>query len=257
MRVRTFALAVSVALALCILLAAMVPASWMARAVYEATQGSVAITDVQGSLWSGQGRLALGNGRWSPPLAWSLSPWPLVTGNAKLELTLANAAPLAITLNRHGVALSAGTLTLPASALVALAHLPLPVAPGGEVTLSTPGAGFADRNAHGSIDLRWQGARIADAQANTLDLGSVTLALRAEGGAFAGMLANSGGDAAISGRLALGMNAAPSIDLTLTPRNNARDGARNGASPLLQALAMFGAPAPGGGTRLRWNARGG
>jgi hypothetical protein len=235
---------------LCIgLVVAMAPATWMTRLLAGQTNGAVVLTDPEGSLWSGRGHFALGDSRWSAPLRWSLSPLPLLWGHVDLELTLEGPSGSAARLmaDGRGAALMATTLMFPAAALAGVWRQSLPVATGGEVTLATPGVSLVDDVAAGEVTLRWQHARLADSDGQVLDLGDVATTLRARGAGFAGTVANSGGDASLSGNLALSARGS-SVDLTITPRD-ARP------PPFMRALALLGTPASGGGTRLTWQAR--
>jgi hypothetical protein len=220
----------------------------MTRLLAGQLNGALVLTDPEGSFWSGRGHLALGGSRWSAPIRWSLSPWPLLWGRVDLDLAPEGASglPSRLTADGHGVALTATTLTIPAAALAGSWHQALPVAIGGEVTLVTPGASLHDDAAVGEITLRWLRARLADNSGQVLDLGDITTTLRARGNGFAGPVANSGGDATLSGDLVLSSGGS-SADLTVTPRDL-------NPSPLMRGLSMLGTPAPGGGTRLRWQA---
>ena len=81
----------------------------------------------------------------------------------------------------------------------------------------------------------------ADSNGQVLDLGDVTTTLRAHGSGFAGTVANTGGDAELSGDLVLSPRG-NGVDLTVTPRDPH-------PQPFMQALALLGTPASGGGTR--------
>lgn len=146
----------------------------------------------------------------------------------------------------HGAALTATTLTFPAAALAGTWRQPLPVAIGGEITLATPGASLRDDVAVGEVTLRWQRARLADSNGQVLDLGDIATTLRARGNGFAGTVANSGGDATLSGDLVLSSRGSR-VDLTVTPRDP-------NPPPFMRALSLLGTPASGGGTRLTWQA---
>lgn len=232
------------------LVAALAPATWVASLIATQSKGTMSLTEAQGTLWSGRGTAVLGGGRWAAPVRWTLSPWALLHG--RLELALAPqdtaALPAQVSADSHGYALAATSVTLPAAALLGSLQKVLPISLGGDVTLSTPGAALRDGAASGELTLRWQAARLADAAGRALDLGTIATTLRARDGAFAGTLANTGGEAALTGDLVAGL-AGSSIDITVVPRTGS-------PSPLLQTLALFGSQVPGGGTRIRWQSTG-
>jgi hypothetical protein len=221
----------------------------MARLLAAQSEGAIVLSDPAGSLWAGRGRLAFGDSRWSTPIRWSLSPVPLLWGHVDLELAVEGApgSPASLMANGRGIALTATTLTFPAAVLAGAWQQPLPVAIGGEITLATPGASLLEDVAAGEFTLRWQHARLADGNGQVLDLGDVTTTLRAHGAGFAGTVANTGGDAALSGDLVLSPRG-NGVDLTVAPRDPH-------PQPFMQALALLGTPASGGGTRIKWQAR--
>ena len=222
---------------LCVALAiAMAPATWMARLLAGQLNGALVLTDPDGSFWSGRGHLALGGSRWSAPIRWSLSPWPLLWGRVDLDLDPEGASgpPARLTADGHGIVLTATTLTIPAAALAGTWHQPLPVAIGGEVTLVTPGASLRDDAAVGEITVRWLRARLADNSGQVLDLGNIATTLRARGNGFAGTVTNSGGDATLSGDLVLSSGGS-SANVTVTPHDP-------NPSPLVRGLSMLGSP---------------
>ncbi len=228
---------------------AMAPAALVASALRHATGGSITLADTHGTLWSGDGRLAIDGSAWSPPVHWNLSAWGLAMGEGKLDLALGDGAqPIALTVDSGRFALGPGSFTLPAAALLAAAKVPLAVAAGGDVTVTTPGLRIDGRQAEGSLNVDWRGAKLADANGRAMDLGNVALQFAARGRGVAGPVSNTGGDVALTGTLALGERA-PSVDLTLTPRTSP-------APALLSTLQAFGTPAPNGGTRIRYNANG-
>ncbi|MBS0318899.1 MAG: type II secretion system protein N [Proteobacteria bacterium] len=247
---RTFVVVAVATLAAVVAAVAMAPAVLVASALRYASGGALTLADTHGTVWSGDGRLALDGSPWSPPVTWTLSAWGLALGEGRLTLGVGDAArPIAVDVVGEKVALGPGSFSVPAAALLAGARLPLPIAAGGDVVVTTPGAQMDFHQAAGSLDVDWRGARIADARGHVLNLGDVTLRFAARGAGFAGPVTNSGGDVALAGTLALGARA-PAVDLTLTPR----------ASPppaLLTQLAPFARPAPGGGIRILYNAHGG
>jgi hypothetical protein len=227
---------------------ALAPATWLGPLLAAQSGDKLVISDATGTLWSGTGRVALGSSRWSAPVHWTLSPWTLLRGRVEIAVALADSAPPAhLSVDGDGVTLAATTLTLPAAALAGAFGIPMPLALGGDVTLTTPGAAWHAKGAEGAFTLQWLGARLGDSGGRGLDLGSLSATLAAHGDGFGGTLSNNGGDAAIAGTLALAATAS-SIDLTITPRSP-------NPPPLLQMVKLLGSPVDGGGTRVQWQNR--
>jgi hypothetical protein len=225
---------------------ARIPASWLGERVAAAGGNAIRFVAGEGTLWSGRGALASADGRWRVPVAWKVAPLALLRG--ELAVTLVpegEAAPRGtLRLTTSGATIEGLALRLPASAFESALGARVPLTLGGEIVIDAPEAGTAGMTPRGRMNLQWNGARIAIAGQPGVALGEVTGTLAARGDAFAGPVANIGGDVRIAGTVELAATRS-AVDLALTPQPSA-------PPELARALAAFGTPAADGTVRLAW-----
>ncbi len=149
----------------------LAPAQWLAIAVRSATQGHVELADADGTIWSGRATVVLGSGApggarasLAEPLAWKLSPWPLLIG--EIDLTLSHpsalAQPLALRATRaRRLDIGPASVRLPASLLTGLGAPWNTIRPGGIIVLTWDRLQFEAGRMTGNPSVEWQFASSA------------------------------------------------------------------------------------------------
>jgi hypothetical protein len=243
---RIFAIVVAVvvlAIAAALVALGFAPASLATRAVASASGGALALADAEGSLAEGEGRIVDAAHRISVPIAWRIDRTALASGTLRVALGrgTGDAVRGIVRVTRDSLALDDADITVPAAVVSAWLPPALHLALGGDLRLTTEALRIGPRG-EGTARVTWAPARAADGRAQSIDFGTATATIVASGPAVAATLASNGGDTALGGRLEA-TPAGATVDVTLTPRNAA-------PSPLLRAIAPFGASAPEGGTRF-------
>lgn len=233
--------------------AVLAPASLMAPCLERATGGRLAVGEVEGTLWRGQGVLAAGSARM--PFAWTLAATPLLAGEAQLRITPVDARSpsprAAITATRRRLALADVALVVPAAVVTRALLRDAPARAGwvvdGQIAATTSHLEWSPAAYGGELRLVWRQARLAPASAAAIDLGEATAALTARDGRLAGPVTNAGGNLDVRGEASIGPDGGAAISLLLTPR-------RADDAELARRLAVIGAP-EGGGWRVSWQTR--
>ena len=233
--------------------AALAPASLVAPYLERATGGRLAVGEVEGTLWRGQGVLGAGAAR--QRFAWKLDATPLLTGEAHVQVTPVDGSspsPRAgITAANRRLALADVAIVLPAPVVQQALTRNAPVRAGwvadGEIAAATPRLEWTPAGYRGDLRVVWRNARITPASAAAIDLGEATAALTAQGERLAGPVTNVGGDLDVRGDVAIGTNGSTAISLLLTPR-------RADDVELARRLAAIGTP-DGAGWRVSWQTR--
>lgn len=241
------------AVLLAVAVAVLAPASLIVSFLEFATRGRLAASEVQGTLWRGQGVLAAGSTRL--PVAWKLDAAPLLTGEAHVHVTPVDGkspSPRAeITAADRRVVLSDVAVVVPAAILqqALTRNVPLPAGwtADGEIAAATPRLEWTPAAYGGDVRLVWRNARLALPPARAVELGEATATLAAQGDRLAGPVVNIGGNLDIRGDVAIGTNGSATISLLLTPR-------RADDTELARALAVIGTP-DGAGWRVNWQSR--
>lgn len=250
MRMRMAQVAIGVAL-VAAAAALLAPAALVDAALAERTQGAWRITATSGLWWRGEGTLVVTGSDARLPLAWRVALPALARGTLAVTLTTPDGKALAVVdATRERVHVASADARIPAalvaSAAAQLAPLAGALAAGGVVSLESPGFEWAGGHGTGSVDARWQRARIAFAGIG-LDFGDIELALRpqAAGQDLRGTFANRGGDLALSGDVVVGSGAV-SANVALAPRVT--------TPPIVRsALALFGRPDASGIVHVVWS----
>ncbi|MEO8848545.1 MAG: type II secretion system protein N [Casimicrobiaceae bacterium] len=243
-------LALLVAAATAFAVVSIAPASVAGWAVSRASPATLRLTDTDGTLRNGRGRLSDAAGRWSLPLAWTLDGSELWRGALIVHVGGSAADLVHGTLRATPSTLRATGFEARLPASMATNFLPpgIALAFGGNVVVSAPdfaidshADGFASA---GHASASWSPARMADAAGNAIDLGTLTADANAAGGRVDVELANAGGDTAIAGGVHVAGERVDA-DVTLTPRG--------APPPLLHSLASFGTATASGGTRFSYH----
>jgi hypothetical protein len=227
-------------------LAAFAPATFADRRIAASTASRLRISDADGTLWHGRGYVSDARGAWRAPVGWTLAPAALLRGEVAVhfEPFADGGGPRgSVTLHEGTIELRDVSLTIPAAAAPRTLTDATPVEFGGDVVIATPSLRYNTVGSDGSLDLRWERARLAWNDA-MLDLGTVTARLVPRGRELAGSVTNAGGMARVDGDIALAPDGA-SVRLTIV--------AGSGAPPAIaSAIAALGTPDPNGGVRLQW-----
>jgi len=156
---------------------AMAPASWVASAIAQGTQGRVGLANAQGSLWQGSANLMLstgtGSGDTGPAseqsatllpnrIHWHTRFWPLFQGHIQMVMQEARplSQPILIDAGWQSTTVFAGSLGVPASLLVGL------------------GAPFNTLDLQGDVTLDWTDWRILGRGRSALAYGQLTVDLQ-------------------------------------------------------------------------------
>lgn len=243
----------SLVVALCLLAAAIVwqaPATFMGARVEQLSGQRVALAAAQGTVWRGRGTLVAGATRM--PLAWRVSPLSLLRGEVAVALvppTDGSAAPTGeLRVTAQGLHLDAVRITVPAAAVAAAAAARPSLDATGDVEIVAQAFDWPlAPTTSGILAATWRRARLGLTGSDRIDLGEVTVTLRAAGGNASGPLANTGGDLAIAGELLLQTQGGGHIRGTVRPRRD--------DDPRLEWLKAAGTP-DGRGVRLEWQWQG-
>ena len=197
-------------------------------------------------MWNGRAQLTDAAGTWRIPAGWSISKRAVARGAHEIVLRpVAGAATPQGTVQvlEDGIALRDVTLELPAQSLLgAIPARGLPVL-GGTVLVTSSAFTRTATGGSGALRAQWRGARLVVGDA-AADLGTVDLAVTAQGNGLAGRLTNGGGDVRIDGNVALASSTV-TVEATVTPAPGA-------PATLSRALAALGTPEAGGSVRIVW-----
>jgi len=250
---RVLAVLLVAALLLAIAVAALAPASLVAPYVERASHGRVALAGVEGTLWRGKGIVSAGDSRL--PVAWTLEPLPLLTGEAQLHLSppegAAGSPRAELRISRGRLAVASADVVVPAAMVEQAATRNLPVRGGwkseGQIAVATPQLEWTPAGYRGELTVVWRNARLTFPSSAPVELGNATIALHAEGNRLAGPVSNAGGNLDVRGTLALAPDGGTTIDLALTPR-------RADDAELVRMLSAIGTP-DGASWRIHWQTR--
>jgi len=225
---------------------AFLPASLVDGRIASATAGKVRLADAAGTVWDGRGVLTDAAGTWRLPLGWSISKADVLRGNRVVALHPVDGAASpsgSVEVVDGGLRLHDLRIDVPAQALFAsLPMRPLP-AFGGVVAVTASDLSWSGAAKAGTVQARWQGARVASAD-SVVDLGTVDLAAAPQESGVAGKLTNTGGDVRVDGTVSVaGSNVA--IDATVAPNPGA-------PANIARALAAVGTPDANGNVRIGW-----
>jgi general secretion pathway protein N len=158
------------------------PAAWLGD--WMQASGKLRLIDAQGTLWEGSAMLAISDGRKAMLLpgrvSWQVRPWTILAGRLQASLShRALQAPLALTIGRDGVSLTAGRAELPAAVLVAVGAPFSTVRPGGTIGFRWSELELRRTLFAGSIQVDWRDAR--SALSTVAPLGSYQLTITGAG----------------------------------------------------------------------------
>ena len=165
-------------------LLAMLPASWLSRALERASQDRLLVRSPAGTLWAGSARvyarersgppLELGELRWQT--AWS----GLLAAKLASHVAFGNAErPVRVELSPAGVSVQGLDLRLPGRVLASLVPGLETFGPGGELRVRSESLRVDDNSILGVAEIEWRQVRLS--RAPGLDLGSHVAKLRGAG----------------------------------------------------------------------------
>lgn len=227
---------------------AFVPATLIDARLAARTAGELRLTEASGTVWRGRGMVGNAAGTWRAPVAWHVDPTEVLRGVVPVTLVPTGTATTprgTIHVRRDGFTATDVALDIPAIALATFLPARNAPVPGGTLTLTTPTLTVADGRAQGTLDVRWNAARVVLGEA-VADLGTVRLAVAPQGQGQGGTVTNEGGNVKIEATLAY---RAPTLDVdaTLTPGPDA-------PPAITRALAAAGTPDGNGRVRVTWRA---
>ncbi len=172
------------ALAYLAALAAMLPASWISRAVERASQEKLLMRAPAGTLWDGRARV-YARERAGPPLELGELRWKtawngLLTAKLASEVAFGAAErPVQVELSLGGLSVQGLDLALPGRVLASFVPGLETFGPGGELRVRSESLRVSDDSILGVAELEWHQVRLS--RAPGLDLGSHIARLRGAG----------------------------------------------------------------------------
>jgi len=165
-------------------LVAMLPASWISRALERASQDRLLVRAPAGTLWDGRARV-YAKGRSGPPLELGELRWKtawngLLTAKLASDVAFADAArPVRVELSLAGLSVQGLDLALPGRILASFVPGLETFGPGGELLLRSENLRVDDGSILGVAEIEWRQVRLS--RAPGLDLGSHVARLRGAG----------------------------------------------------------------------------
>lgn len=226
-----------------VFLAATLPAGWVTQRI-TAANPAIQVYGVQGSVWQGRAAALVVRGWRIDDIAWELSSWRLLTGQARLHWQATGA-----TLHGDGVlwrrlwgdelGLEEVHVRLPVAAVTRLMQLP-GINPQGtlRIDLDQLRASGQWTQALGGT-LTWERAALSD----TLLLGDIRAELGMQEQEIQALIKDQGGPVAIDGLLRIKPDGAYRLEAALGARDSNDDG-------LNATLRLLGQPGPDGRVRV-------
>lgn len=162
------------------------PAGLLDQGLSSASNGRLRLSEAQGGLWSGAGRLEVrstsGRALLGEGLRWHVLPGQLLQGRLAIELQLEHSAnAIMISLGPGRVEILAADINLPAAALSAAQTKLVPLQLTGEVLLRIKQLAIASGGWTGTVTLQWRHA--GSALTKVYPLGDYELELAGQGAA--------------------------------------------------------------------------
>ena len=206
-------------LAYVVALVAMLPASWISRALERASQDKLLVRAPAGTLWAGSARV-YARGRAGPPLELGELRWKTAWNGllmAKLASDVAFGAaerPVHVELSPAGLSLQGLDLALPGRVLASFVPGLETFGPGGELRVRSESLRVDGDSILGLAEIEWRQVRLS--RAPGLDLGSHVARLRGAGNRVDVELATLEGPLRLSGSgtwdLKTGLKGAGSVE---------------------------------------------
>jgi len=213
------------------------PAGLLDAGFNSASNGSLRLTEAQGGLWSGAGRLEMraANGRAlvNQGLRWRLLPGQLLQAKLAFELQLElSAQAFVLSLGSRGIEVVGADINLPAAALAAAQPKLMPLQLTGDVSLRIKQLAIASGDWTGAVTLQWRHAGSALTQ--VYPLGDYELQLAGEGSAAQVSLVTLHGPLQLDGKGSLSQGG----KLAFTAFARIDPNFRTSLEPLLRLIAV-------------------
>lgn len=185
------------------------PAGLLDAGLNSASNGSLRLSEAQGGLWSGAGRLemraATGRALVGEGLRWRLLPGQLLQGKLAFELQLEHSArAFVLSLGSRRIEVAGADINLPAAALSAVQPKLVPLQLTGELSLRIKQLAIVSGGWTGAMTLQWRHAGSALTQ--VYPLGDYELELAGEGSAAQIKLLTLRGPLQLDGKGSLGQD---------------------------------------------------
>lgn len=223
--------------AVAVLAFAFAPASLIAPRIEAASHGGLRLVEPEGRAWNGSALLASRDGRARLPVAWRLAPTSLLRGEAQVQFV----APGALRANVVARDATLEARDVDAAFPLALLSLPPGVEAGGDVRVASDLMVLRPDRHEGRARVEWQRARLSMPGVPSLDLGTVTATLAADGTRWRGPVQARGGNVLVDGEAIVDANGAD-LALRLTPQAGAEFLRGLGAPDAQGAIALRFAP---------------
>jgi hypothetical protein len=226
----------------------LAPATLVGRRLEQATAGALRLVDCEGTIWHARAMLVGGGARL--PIAWNLEFWPLLHGEARIRIgpyagTTTGPPRARLQLRTGSISVHDVDIVIPAPMLAALAAAPAGWSVTGEVAFSAAALEWSPPKSRGDLVLVWRRARLAPVTDGVpIDLGNVSVTLKAEGDAMGGPIRNDGGALSVAGEARARNGDDTIVKLELAPR-------AGDDSALEAALTALG-PKSNAGWRVEW-----
>lgn len=224
-------------LAYAIALLAGAPAGLLDAGMNSASKGGLRLTEAQGGLWSGAGRLEIrssgGRTLAAQGLRWRLLPIRLLRAELAFELQLEHSPrALVMALGSQGVEIFDADVNLPAAAFAAAEPKLAPLQLTGELSLRSAQLSIASGGWTGSATLQWRNA--GSALTTVYPLGDYELRFVGEGRAGQFSLLTLKGPLSLEGKGSLppGQKAALALNARIDPASRAA------LEPLMRLIAV-------------------
>lgn len=196
------------------------PASLVGNALKDVSAGQFTLKNSDGSLWSGQGELAMnlpdGTVSVLPGVKWRVDPLSAITGRLVAELSGAAQGKIR---TEGDLRIAEGLqMNIPASALAAAAIVGT-LSPGGSVSVNIPRARWSKDQGDGTGELLWSNASIQLPNSpHRVPLGHVRVVGQLQGTVVNFTVSNEGGAVALSGGGQWPRGGVARYDVALAPR---------------------------------------
>lgn len=149
-------------------LVSLTPASWLAWTIRQQSTVALSLSQTQGTIWSGKGRLGFAAKPGQPIdlglVRWRLSPWRLLTGAIKLDIEAQSSvhqSGATITLRRGQIKLSNTSIQFSAELIKNLYPPAALIAPSGQIYISGENLLIQPGGIKGKVQVEWRGASSA------------------------------------------------------------------------------------------------
>ncbi len=187
MNPRKVALSVSLGIiAYFIFLISLTPASGLAWAISQQSDAALSLTQTQGTIWNGAGRIIVNNKHGQPidagRINWHINPWGLLVGAINIHVkaeSFHRQLETRVRIRYGEIRLADTKIELSAQGLKELFPAAALISPSGEILITSTSFAIQPKILSGKIELHWRNASTALLHNQTL--GDFTLVATADG----------------------------------------------------------------------------